>query len=365
MRGTILTLGLVLLACAGALKAEPAKLDIADDADWSHQWTAMSFPARWGEFTRDGIYQFEARETNVSAKYWDSDRDTLANLYLYRPGLAEASIWHDRALVALGASQTFGSEKVQGTRTASFTPSGGEAESGILTIIAAEGEFRSTSVAIYSAGDWLVKLRVSSRSLDPDGLEEMVRDLIKRIPALTGHSKRQSYVMEACLDEVNYADADRPNRGNSGSGNEGSSDALFKPDDFIDRLKVKPDQTAKYCREGDGGLQGSVYRPIGAKDRYMVAIGDSGASLKVAPAASLDSVLSADSSEKPYFLVSLRTGDKVRVFMPFLTLPQPNQAMQVLMREPPFTTIERGLGEEEPRVWVEPAENAPASPRAN
>lgn len=314
----------------------------------------MEFPAQWGDLTRDGIYQFEARETNLSAKYWDEDRDTLVNLYLYRPGLADASIWHDRALVALGVNEVFGSENVQGTRTASFTPNGGTAESGILTIIAAEGEFRSASVAIFSAGDWLVKLRVSSRSLDPDGLEDMVRSLIARIPKLAGYSAQQSYVMEACLDAVNYATAERPKRNNSASDSERSSEALFNSDEFIEGLKEKPDRGEKYCREGDGGLQGSIYRSMGAKDRYIVAIGDSGASLNVAPAKSLESMLRDGSSNTANFLVSLRTGDKVRVFMPFLTLPQPNQAMQTMLREAPFATYERAFGDEGPRVWVEP-----------
>jgi len=191
----------LFVALALPASAEPQEVEIAAETDWKHQWTPMRFPASLGDFKRDRIYQFQERESDISANYLDP-AGNLLSLYIYRPGLAEPAIWHDRALVSLGANDVmFGSN-----------------ESGALTVLTSKGAFRSTGVAIYSSGDWLIKVRLSSRGLDPEGLETLLREVLLALPEMPDYSEQKAYLIEPCLDTVEYTAAERLKNEGAGTG---------------------------------------------------------------------------------------------------------------------------------------------------
>jgi len=212
----------LFVALALPASAEPQEVEIAAETDWKHQWTPMRFPASLGDFKRDRIYQFQERESDISANYLDP-AGNLLSLYIYRPGLAEPAIWHDRALVSLGANDVmFGSNEsgagIQGKRSASFPPTGSKIESGLLTVLTSKGAFRSTGVAIYSSGDWLIKVRLSSRGLDPEGLETLLREVLLALPEMPDYSEQKAYLIEPCLDTVEYTAAERLKNEGAGTG---------------------------------------------------------------------------------------------------------------------------------------------------
>ncbi|MEO9463047.1 MAG: hypothetical protein ABJ242_09950 [Marinomonas sp.] len=336
--------------------AEPETVEIAEDADWSHQWTAMRFPAHWGDFQREQIIQFQERESDISARYLDAAGDVLS-IYIYRPGLANAPIWHDRALVGMGANDVmFGSDGVQGKRSATFAPNGSKVESGLLTVLTSNGDFRSTGLAIYQAGEWLVKVRLSSRRLDPEGLEELLRKVLRTMPKLENYGKDAAYLIEPCLDEVQYTNAERfkpdPDAGPSDA--LGSAMMTLLGGDVL--AEAETGKSAQpYCREGNGGSQGSVYRRPGEQESYIIAFGDSGTSAQAGPALSLDTILSEEDPDAPqraHFTVTYSTATHRRTFMPFVSLPQPNQAGRAVFREEPVVTYKRPLGDEGPEIEI-------------
>lgn len=349
-----------LSAYAGPLMAQPKPVEIAPDKDWEHTWTPMTFPARLGEFERSEVFQFQERESDISANYLDAAGSVLS-LYIYRPGVSDASIWHDRALVSLGANDVmFGTEGVQGKRSASFKPAGHDIESGILTVLTSNGDFRSTGVALYSHGNWLVKVRLSSRGLDPDGLEALLRELLTQLPDLDNYAAHPAYLIEACLDPMTYSNADRLRDDRTEAGLDSLMDVMVDLKELREATGLDDAPYAQYCREGDGGAEGSIYRPIGMQDRYLIAFGDSGTSASVNPAKTLEEVLKEEdgvsNADKAHFAVSHSTGTHIRYFMPFHSLPQPNQAVQVVFGEQPILTADRPLGEEALEVTLIPHE---------
>ena len=111
----------------------------------------------------------------------------------------------------------------------------------------------------------------------------------------------------------------------------------------------------KYCRVGDGALEASIYRPVGVQHRYIMAFGDSGTSASAGPVQSLDAALSengqADSS-KVHFSLSYSTATSIHRFMPFRSLPQPNQAAHAVFREEPISVVNRPLGDEGQKITL-------------
>lgn len=340
----------LFVALALPASAEPQEVEIAAETDWKHQWTPMRFPASLGDFKRDRIYQFQERESDIAANYLDP-AGNLLSLYVYRPGLAEAPIWHDRALVSLGANDAmFGSDGVQGKRSATFAPTGAKVESGLLTVLTSSGAFRSTGIAIYSSGDWLIKVRLSSRGLDPEGLEGLLREVLLALPEMPTYSGQDAYLIEPCLDTVEYTTAERLKNDGTGAGS--LAPVLNGP--LLDVLP-KPKNDAVYCRVGDGGNEGSIYRPDSAKERYIVAMGDSGTSVEVGPQMTLDEALASsldETGESPVFQVSYTTALAIRHFMPFRSLPSPAQATRAVFKEPAISTITRALGDENAEISV-------------
>lgn len=344
----------LLAALALPASAQPEAIAVDPDSDWQHRWTPMRFPASIGEFGRDAIYQFQERESDISANYLDP-AGNLLSIYIYRPGLAETPIWHDRALVSLGANDVmFGSNEsgaaIQGKRSASFAPAGSEIESGLLTVLTSKGAFRSTGVAIYTSGDWLIKVRLSSRGLDPDGLEALLRKVLSALPEMADYSEQRAYLIEPCLSTVEYATAKRLK-------DDGVAADTLTPllNGLLPNMQPAARDNIKYCRIGDGGVEGSIYRPEGTGERYIVAMGDSGTSIEVRPQLSLDEAVSASlegSGESPVFFVSYTTALKIRHFMPFRSLPSPAQATRAVFREPAISTITRPLGNENTELSV-------------
>jgi hypothetical protein len=336
--------------------AERETLAIDANADWQHQWTAMQFPARIGNFERAEVVQFQERETDISANYKDSSGNILS-LYIFRAGPGDAAIWHDRSLVHLGANDTmFGSEGVQGKRSASFAPVGSEIESGLLSVLATSGEFRSTGIAIYGAGEWLVKARLSSRGLDPDGTEALLREVLGMLPKLKGYSQKESYLIEACLDTMKFRTAKRMTPEDLPAAADLARTLDGKTFEIGSRIKTV------YCREGKGGSEGSVYRPLGKQDRYIIAFGDSGTSALAAPAISLDSMLTEQDGDRAvpmHFSLSYTTATHIRHFEPFLSLPHPAEAANAIFNEETLVLLERALGEKSAPVIVS-SDTAPA-----
>lgn len=337
----------VLLLCALPAHAAREEIDVPADQDWEHQWTAMEFPAKLLEFNRQTVVQFQPNQSDISANYVDGAGNILS-LYIYRPSLADAAIWHDRALVAIGAHDVmFGSEGVQGKRSATFAPRGSEVESGLLTVLTSKGAFRSTGIAIYSAGDWLAKVRLSSRGLDPEGLEALLRTVLGKLPKLEGYSEKEAYLIEACFTSMRFTTAERfkPDDSQEATTQEDSSGDLIGSAALGKAAQVP---SGPYCREGEGGREGSLYRSPGVQHSYILAFGDSGTSAIIGPAKQLDEIFgegSAQSSANPYFSVSYATATQRFVFMPYKSLPEPNQAAQAIFGEPPIATVERPLGD--------------------
>jgi hypothetical protein len=349
LKRVLAAMGMAIAPFAPA-QAEPQEVPIEAEADWEHEWTAMRFPASFDGFTRSSIYEFQSRQSDMSANYEDAAGNSLS-IYVFRPGIADASIWHDRALVALGASdEMFGEEEakgaVQGKRSASFAPVGSDIDSGLLTVFASKGPFRSVGVALFASGDWLVKMRLSSRGLDPEGLEDLLRQTLGQLPEMAQHSATSAYLVEACLAEVNYPSAPRLMA-------DGSDDDAIMSSLTDGRMMTRFNGTSdldgnRFCRVGEGGLEGTIYRPQKSEDRYIIALGDSGTSVHAAPQVDLDEML-AQQGDIPVrsanFQVTYATATDLHHFMPFRTLPSPNQAARAVFAEKPITSVIRPLSE--------------------
>lgn len=345
----------VITSVAVPAHAQVQELVIPAGNDWAHQWTAMEFPASIGNFQRTGITQFEERQTNVAASYADPKTETILTLYLYRPALPDASIWFDRALVAIGAQDVLGRADVDNLKLSSFIPSGGSAQSGQYAAIKVSGNFRSTGVAIYRAGDWLVKMRISSRKLKVRELERMITSTLSQMSPLADVAETPAYIIAPCATVMQFSDADaiEPDDAQN-SAISAALGALSITNSEDAAIGDKAETTPTYCREGARDQRGNLYRPDASETEYLIALNDAGFSMEVTPQVWLAALLPNEDSSTATYQVKSATGLKTDIHTAYSGMPTPQQVLKSVFDEPVLASINRPFGDKETRIETRP-----------
>ena len=347
---TAMAAGVAAVSTA-TVHAQPAEVEIATDKDWEHAWTEMRFPASIGEFERSGVTAFEERETNIAGSYYHAGTDTILTLYIYRPGNASTAIWFDRALIAIGAPDAYGAVDLEDMKIASFIPSGGSKASGLSAVLAVDGNFRSTGVAMYRSGEWLVKVRVSSRRLSVAQMDSVLKSTLGRMPALDNVDPNPAqFVAECDAVPTSSATVVTDNLGTIALGEAIALVAMQLPEEDRETLEetgsreVDP-ATLTYCREGPRSRQYNVFRSTDGNDRFTVALGDAGRSVDVYPdavATELDTT-----SAMTTYAVRSATGLEYVLHTPYVGLPSVQQVGQSLSGQVIATVtrpLEDGVG---------------------
>lgn len=348
--------------CAASVSAfaQPVELTIGSDEDWSHDWTNMRFPARINGFQRNRLIQFEDRQTNMAANYEDRKTGSVLTIYIYRPIVPDAQIWFDRALQAIGARQiAYGKVDLSKVSIASFAPNGAEAKSGQLAVLEPESGYRSTSVAMFRADQWLIKVRISSQKLSKSGLKDLTSQIASELPALDGVSSDPAYLVEECKTpmELDTAVAFTSSKGDAAIALEASASLMAAStksgrDEGTDEAPVGTEsEPVRYCRAGMRRDQFNQYRPNEATDRYILAIGDAGNAISVFPG-QLFGAEPGGESARMITRVHSGTGLETVVHRPFIGVPDIQAAADSVFRSPALAKVSRPLGNEGGKITL-------------
>ena len=297
---------------------------------------------------------FEERETNISARYFDGKTRTILSLYIYRPGNPSSAIWFDRALNAIGAGTDFGDVEQASNLMTRFRPSGATKASGLSAVFPVEnGNFRSTGGALYRAGQWLVKVRISSAELSTERLDAAMRRALEGIPALEGVDDSVVEFVVPCDEPLVFGETApiEPDTGLAAS-MALMSDVISAIAEGTENENKDAAKPVSYCREGEWNPQYNVYRPIGQADRYSLVFGDSGSSVEVYPFLLTNEEKAADANT-PTHLVSSSTGTETSFYTPFRGMPGPGPASRSAFRGPVYAKVNRRLSpDENPQITI-------------
>ena len=282
---------LALVIFAAPAHAQMTDVEIGDDEVWEHQWTEMAFPAQFGPFRRNRVSALEERGTNIFANYNDDETGTLLSLYIYRPGNPSTAIWFDRALTAIDErgvtkADNYGEVDIEDLKIRRFIPSGGTKPSGLFAVLAVEGNrVRSTGVALYRAGEWLVKVRISSVGLDVPQMDLLLKQTLNELPALNGLDQAPAQFILPCDTSFAPRGAEEITEDLTALA---LSLALLKTKSFQNQVTSllggsTNANAPSYCREGPRNNQFNLYRRMSTTPAYSLAVGDAGFSIDVFP----------------------------------------------------------------------------------
>lgn len=185
-----------------------------------------------------------------------------ATLYVYRSAWPNVALWFERTRLAMNINVGSGDAAVE---PRSFTLGASPAPNGLREEIAlpAGARFRSTAVAMAQYGEWIVKARITSSSLDEAGVRARMDRLLAAVQ-LPGSvpAPHPMRVPGLCQDEANFTGrALRSSDLNAGAGSalrlaaaeaRGRGGLAANPDGWCRARAAMPSQLGTLYHRRDG-----------------------------------------------------------------------------------------------------------------
>lgn len=251
--------------------------------------------------------------SNTDARSADrSQSGTLASIYISRNTAGDASLWFDWVSQIMDTMGYYG--KTTNAPSALFTPKAHGVASGLIrTLKPSKSGLASTGVALFTHGDYIIKLRVSSGTLSPDENAAVIQTLVDALtlPALDKEDEQPAlaYQVAACKDALPTTSMPKAKRGDGTQalvlGTAGQSASIMNSVVY----QVRPGKS-QWCRDPNAP---NVYRPDGKTDRWMLVESDSYGIIGVAPMTLIGPkgyvVFIADPSGSTFFGLLAKTVD--------------------------------------------------------
>jgi hypothetical protein len=324
---------LLALAFAAMLSATPAA---AQDM-WRHRESGISLPRAVGQMRLT-----QERDASGGGNYdvilqYGYER-TPVTVYIYRSAYPNPALWYERTRLAM--NEHVGS----GHRDAaprSFTLGGAPAPNGLREEIQLDPG-HSTAIAMAQIGEWMVKVRITSASLDRTGIGEAMDRLLGAMQfARATPAPLPLVVPGPCEGDTRMA-----GRAITGTGSEEAvaAAAVFGLIGYgeargIDGLAAHPDQWCRVTATRLPASLGSLYRRrLG--NGWVALLGDSGIAAAAVP------IDVPGRAQAALFASTTRSTQAVAVYD---AMPDPDEA--IILAIPVVTGERRGLVE----VGAEPA----------
>lgn len=318
---------------------------VADvSAPWTHVQTGTTLPPKIEGFDRTEIAQNGSREIDLWATYKDPNSKTTATVYVFRASVPVVPIWFDRIVDTIHSPESFqrlGGKLSPEPITTAFTSPGESSDSALRTVYAMDGgPLKSTGAAVIPHDQWLITMRISSATLDKNALDATLARFIGNIP--TGNhaqAPRPAKPVVACTDTLPAKPAKRAKPDPASSLMTGLLGAIAKSepeqaDDNAGQPLFAPG--ADYCRYPVSNAYYGVYRRTDLDGSYVIALDDAGITIQVAP-----SLAALMDKRKPQFDLQVSTLEDDYSFVPFLSLPTPEQAIQAIRSDQPISSSDR------------------------
>lgn len=281
----ILLAGAVLVAVPLApATAEPERIELPDGEDWVHSHSGITVPAELTGIERSHATAFNRDELNTGLTF-DGDGEMLS-VYVYRNTNGGVPVWFEQARLGLLTRDVYEGVEQVGTPFAFALP--GREEATVLKVVFTmpeESSYKSTGLAMFSLGEWYVKLRATSQKLDAAGLEAWLTQAVNELGLPeTLDAGAAIRPVEECAQPLTFETEakDAPKDG-AASLLSGMLGMMVSKKRAEAEVPAKPAVRGHWCRDASLGQNQAVYRPNSATDRYLIAAGDSGIGVMVAP----------------------------------------------------------------------------------
>ena len=290
--------------------------------------SGITAPAELDGMRRVDVRQLSENELDVFAVY-QNGQDAIT-VYVYRTLSGGVPVWFDRARASVEQrKELFGN--VAPVVPTAFTPPGQSTASGLMAgWTLNRAPYRGTALAILPVGEWLVKIRYTSTSMDG-------ATVAARIPAVLGALEWPKAMPPAavaapvadCATPLTFAATAAPVTDPKAVQSAALTGGLIAAADG----KAKPGPTPPvWCRDPAPAPIGAAYRLNADSDGYLLAISDSGRGISVQPDIVARELGAADGKKVEQWSVALYEPGSVATYGPMTGLPSPQTLIGALDR---------------------------------
>ncbi|MBC7985568.1 MAG: hypothetical protein H7X93_02705 [Sphingomonadaceae bacterium] len=200
MRSRSISAALAFLASLISLEARAVAQPpvVFTSAEWQHRLSGIAVPHSVEGIARGEWEDSSGRGLNVIIQYGSPQDASWATLYIYRSAVANPSIWFESARRALEANPNLGIDPGAAPEVSFFDSNGNETADTGLFVVSGAGDLRSTGLALTEINGWLIKVRLSSRTLDPTANRAALLSILASLtlPQRTGAERRVSAISQ-------------------------------------------------------------------------------------------------------------------------------------------------------------------------
>lgn len=338
-------LAVVLAAIAtvwGAIPAAAQGTPVAVEAgvDWVHGPSGIVVPVEIEGFARGEARDLTTSLHDVIIQYGRPDDDTFATLYIYRTGYRDLSVWFNQAYRSMRNNPVVGLRAGDERRPDLVALTGDDTPDTGIVAFDIDGDYRTTGLGLTERNGWLVKVRISSGTLDREQNRALIRSFLAglALPERVGDAALPAELAD-CAEHVPDAAAEPVT-------SPAPETAVFGP--MMIGIVISEARSGA-CFDAELAPLIGVYHPQGQLAPYIVALGDSGKAAYVTP---LPAELAGDA-----WIVVLLVADRGIVAGYFETRPSPQQAADAAMgiltgRNPGLGSLIYPQGDEGPIVNI-------------
>lgn len=313
----------LVLSIPAIAQTAPPILPADANKPFRHANSGLTFPVALIGLPRSDGHEYVKPELDVAFRYVAPDGAEELTVYAYRATAGSPAIWFDAAIRSIEQRQAFG-RKTRIERPIGFAPPGQSVASGFKAAwTLSNGPLRSTALAIVPMGEWLVKLRYSSRAYEGASLMTRLDAAILELGWPTVPAASAAEPITECSTPLKLGGVSKPVKTDGAA-------ALIDAMMALDREKVvKPDAPkaapVSWCRDSTVVAPVPIYRPNGTSDAYLGSLSDSGQAVWVRP-----SLAGLIPKNKPSWVVSIvRAGETIN-YPGRDRLPPPTQLGEIL-----------------------------------
>lgn len=159
------------LALATGMAAQPAW------ADWTHERSGITIPDVIGDMKRGDTRDTTGTGSDVMLQYGSGP--TLVTVYVYQSAFPNPALWYRRTLTAMGSALgTFDAANAARDFTIANAPRP-NARRAAFDLWSTK--YKATAVAFAQVNHWMVKIRITSETLDRAGVDARMDELLGAI----------------------------------------------------------------------------------------------------------------------------------------------------------------------------------------
>lgn len=335
-----LVFSFALIFASPAVAGEP--LELEPGAEWTHPHSELRVPATIGGIARSRATTFAPDLLDVGLQF-DADGGSEAiSIYVYRATNGDAAVWFAQAQEGIEGREIYANPAL-GVGPEAFALPGTANVQGLKAVYqgGAGSDFASTGLALFEIDGWYVKLRASSKTRSPQELDEWMGQALSEIglPPRSGAAQAVQPVVDCPVPLVfakQAKDAKTDGAANLLGGLLGSMIAQGMLGDEEDE---EPDEPVSWCRDSSLGQNQNVYRANESEDSYLIAAGDNGVGVQVAPDAA-SALLAPERGEKAErFAITLLTAGESINYVPQNRLPSPKRVIDIISADRRVSTV--------------------------